>query len=153
MKKTLAIKNIIIRNRAVELVRNIPLDEIHEVIVRPYKVDRNLLQNAYYWKILSIIGEELGYTKDELHRQYKGQFLVPIMLKYPDDYPDFCEMVAIIQGLRNSDKIKEADKLAVRIVYLVSTTKLKMKHFTEYTTDIKHHAASLDIRLPAPEYD
>jgi hypothetical protein len=147
------IKSIIVRNRAIEFVRTIPLDVLHEVIIRPYKKDRSLLQNAYYWVILTIIGKFLGYTKKEMHRQYKGQLLVPIMLKYPDDYPDFCEMVSIIQGLRDSDRIEEADKMAVLIIRLVTTTKLKVAHMAEYITDIKNHAASLDIRLPAPEYD
>ena len=153
MKKTLTIKNEMIRQNAKAIVGTIPFNKIHEVIIRPYKDDRSLLQNAYYWVILSIIGKELGYTKDELHQQYKGQLLVPIMLKYPDDYPDFCEMVSIIQGLRTSGMFKEADLLAVKIVSLVTTTKLKVPHCAEYITDIKNQAAGLDIRLPAPEYD
>ena len=151
MKKTMQIKSIIVRNQAIDYVRDIPLDDLHEVIIRPYKKDRSLLQNAYYWVILTIIGKDLGYTKNELHRLYKGQFLVPIMLKHPKDYPDFCEMVAVIGELSNSDKIKEAEILSKKVICLVTTTKLKIAHMAEYITDIKNE--NIEIRFPAPEYD
>lgn len=153
MKKTLQIKNEIVRANAINLINIIPLDKLHEVIIRPFKRNRSLEQNALLWKWQTIIAEDLGYTKDELHAEYKSTILVPLMLKYPDDYPEFCEMVAAIQALRDADNEKEADNIAKKVIFFVTTTKLKVKHMTEYLNDIEKHAISLGIRLPALEYD
>lgn len=36
---------------------------------------RSLQQNRYYWLYLTMIAEETGYTKDEVHEWVKGRFL------------------------------------------------------------------------------
>ena len=72
MKKTLQIKNEIVRINAINLINIIPLDELHEVIIRPYKINRSLLQNSLMWVWLGYIAEDLGWTKEDLHDHYKS---------------------------------------------------------------------------------
>lgn len=35
---------------------------------------RSSTQNNYYWRIIDILSEELGYTKDEMHLTIKNHF-------------------------------------------------------------------------------
>jgi len=35
---------------------------------------RSAQQNNYYWKIVGILGEELGYTEQEMHATIKNHF-------------------------------------------------------------------------------
>ena len=37
---------------------------------------RSAQQNNYYWKIVGILGEELGYTEQEMHSTIKNHFNV-----------------------------------------------------------------------------
>ena len=37
---------------------------------------RSAQQNNYYWKIIGILGEELGYTEQEMHATVKNHFNV-----------------------------------------------------------------------------
>lgn len=46
-----------------------------ELVLRKKKSQRSLNQNAYYWKIIvEVIGQELGYDKDEVHQALKNKF-------------------------------------------------------------------------------
>lgn len=64
------------------------LDEVNDVVdtmmsfghpmivtVEKYKKNRTLPQNAYYWKILTLIGEEIGYEQYQMHGIFKDMFL------------------------------------------------------------------------------
>jgi hypothetical protein len=46
------------------------------LVVRKIRKSRSLPQNSYYWKIISIIAEEVGYDIQELHEHFKFRFLV-----------------------------------------------------------------------------
>jgi hypothetical protein len=43
--------------------------------IKKFYKKRSKAQNRWYWKIMDIIGEELGYTKDEMHDTFKATFL------------------------------------------------------------------------------
>jgi hypothetical protein len=60
--------------------------ELREVGVRSAK------QNNYYWKIIDILSEELGYTKREMHQTIKKHFDIK-STKYlePKEFSDFLE--------------------------------------------------------------
>lgn len=62
-------------------------DGEHAVQFSGWKEDRSLRQNALYWKWLSIIGNELGYHKDELHEEFLERFSYPITYRTLDGKP------------------------------------------------------------------
>jgi len=134
-----------IRSRAALIVSGLPVDGTVEVIVKPHKRNRSLEQNATYWQWITIIGNELGNTKDEMADIYKGMFLVPIFTR---DDPGFAEMMAHLQSLPDRQH-----KIFTReVVRLASTTQCNVQQFSEYLDDIARHAADLGIKLPAPEW-
>lgn len=49
--------------------------EISIKVSRKRKV-RSIKQNAYYWVVLTFIGNELGYEADDLHITFKNMFLI-----------------------------------------------------------------------------
>jgi len=95
------------------------------VVVDVYKhiPKRSGALNQYYWKVVvSILGEELGYSKEEMHEVLKAKFLY---------------------------KKEQIGGEWVRIS--LSTTNLNNKEFIEYVDKIKMFASmELSIYIPDP---
>ena len=136
------------RNRALAIIGTMPIDPVHEVVIREAKRDRSADQNALYWQWLTIIGSELGMTKDELHEQCKARHLVPIFTR---DNEDYSAMVAAVQAVRSQGMIAEADALWSQVVRMTSTTDCSVRQMAEYLNEIEREAVGLGIRLPHPE--
>jgi len=150
MKTKLIISSQEIRNRAVEIIKSLPFStsEIHEVIIKPYKKDRSASQNSLLWKWYTIIGAELGESKEDIHERYKNKFLVNI---YERDDPEYSAMIQALRDVWRHGMHAEAAGLRKKIVSLTSTTGATVKQMTEYLENIERDAASLGIRLPFPE--
>ena len=63
------------RDRAVKWLAQIPLDEILELTIKPYKLTRSQEQNARYWLIVAKIAEFTGHDRYEIHEFLKARFL------------------------------------------------------------------------------
>jgi len=46
-----------------------------EVKIKKFHKSRTLSQNNWYWEVITIIGNELGYDKNEMHECFKFTFL------------------------------------------------------------------------------
>lgn len=89
---------------------------------------RSLPQNNLYWVWLTILGDEIGYTKDELHDIFG--------VKY------------------RSEKRYIANKEtgeAIEVTYIRSTTTFNKMEMSEYMMKIEKNASELGIILPTPE--
>jgi hypothetical protein len=150
VKHKLIINSEGVRNRCLEIVKSIPYSTsvVHEVIIREHKKDRSAEQNALYWQWLTIIGNELGESKEEAHERYKSEYLVHI---FERDDTEYSAMIQALREVWKSGLKAEAAELRKKIVHLTSTTTANIKQMSEYMTAIEHHAASLAIRLPFPE--
>jgi hypothetical protein len=147
MNHTYVIRDFDTREEAALIVRTLSLSPVHEVTIRPYKRDRSAAQNALYWMWLTIIGQERGETKDDMHYEYKERFLVHI---FERDDPEYAEMIEAVREVHRAGMKPEAKLLARQIVQLTSTTKANTHQFTEYLTDIERDAQKMNIRLPHP---
>ncbi len=137
------------RNRAIEIIRNMPLEPVHEVIIREYKKDRSADQNALYWKWLTIIGAELGEPKEAMHERYKAAFLVNI---YTRDNTEYASMIQSLRNVYKSGLQAEAMALHKKVVELTSTTSATVAQMSEYLDSIKRAATELNITLPGEDY-
>lgn len=133
------------RARAIEIIKSLPLEPVHEVDIREHKKDRSLEQNSLLWKWYTIIANELGESKEEVHERYKDRFLVNI---FERDDPDYAEMVKTLRDVYRQGMQKEALHLRKQIVALTSTTHASVAQMSEYLQNIENHAMSLAIRLP-----
>ena len=146
MKQKFVIHSDSIRRNLIARLEMMPLDPVQEVVIQPHKRNRSLDQNAYYWNIITIIAADLGMTKDELHMVYKEKFLVPIFSRDSKGYATMCSAVQALP--RGTDR----DDAWQTVIENTSTTQCNVKQMSEYIDDCSHHATSLGIRLPAPEY-
>lgn len=89
------------------------------------EIKRSLPQNRYYWAILKIIGDELGYKDDDLHEALKAKFI----------------------GMEEG-----RDVFGNLYRKPISTTTLSKKEFTEYMDKVFALAAQMNITIPAPDY-
>ncbi len=92
------------------------------------KAKRSLNQNAYYWVCLSIIGDELGYTKEEMHGIFGMMYLK--------------EYTSITNGKTGE---------IIEIEMIRSTTTLNKVEFGEYLNRIIQWAAEMGVILLTPE--
>ncbi len=91
--------------------------------IKDDKDSRSVKQNRLYWEWVSVIGSELGYTKDETHVILRDKFL---------GYTETTTKLSVIKELR-------------------STTKLKVKEFKDYLEQIDILMSEYGIILPRPE--
>jgi hypothetical protein len=112
------------KERAINKIKSLNLDKPWSVDIKPYKKNRSLAQNKLYFMWMKIIGDEIGYTSEEIHAIMADRFLTTEFVEY------------------GGNKIKR-DK---------STSKLNTKEFTEYLESIDRWAAGeMGIVLPSPE--
>lgn len=69
-----------LRRRAMDAIRSIPLNEVWECDLRPWKSTRSQEQNALYWVRLTEISEQLfpedkQYSPEVWHEWMKAKFL------------------------------------------------------------------------------
>jgi hypothetical protein len=95
----------------------------YEIVAKPYRRNRRIEQNDFYWTLLTHISQETGYTKDDLHDMMRYKFL----------------------------GMQQKEVAGVNIEYLPSTTKLKVGEMADYLTQIEQWASQLGIWLPARE--
>lgn len=147
-KQTLIIRNDQIRSRAVHIISGLPLEPVHEIVIREHHKDRSAAANSLYWLWLTIIAAELGETKEDAHQRYKEEILVHI---YERDDLEFAEMIQAIRKVAASGMVDEARHLEKQVAKLVSTTTATVHQFTEYLQDIEKDAIGMNIILPHPE--
>jgi len=112
-----------IRAAATAFVGDLALsDPPLEVVVRRHQDKRSRDQNALYWSWLHVIGDDLGYSAEEVHEALKMKFLPmrPVML----------------------------DRLDQTVVVTSSTAKLPVAEFAAYMDKVSAWAVGQGIRLP-----
>ena len=149
MKHTLILRSPEIANRAGEILSTLVRgDELHEVLIRPHKKERSVAQNSILWLWNTILGAELGESKEEIHERNKERFLVPI---YERDDLDYAAMIEAVRNVYRQGLQQDALFLRKRIVALTSTTKATTAQMAEFLTEIERDAHRLGIILPRPE--
>jgi hypothetical protein len=141
VKQKIIVRDEPLRNRAVAVCATIPLNEPHEVVIRPHKVDKTDQQRRYYFRIVGIMAGELGYEKEELHTLLKKDNLLPIFLA-ADDMEDF--IILYFNAVRGNC-------LESFLRENLSINRAKIHHMREYIDCILRQATNLGIRLPVEE--
>ena len=93
------------------------------VTIQKLKSHRSIQQNRYWWLAMTILGNELGYSKEETHELMKFKFL-------------------------KSERVIE--KTGEILEYIESTTTLGKSDFADMVTDMVRWAASMGIVIPLP---
>lgn len=145
-KQKFVLHNDKVRSNLIARLEMMSLEPVMEITIQAHKRSRSLEQNAHYWAILTVIGNDLGMTKDEMHEVYKEKFLLPIFCRDDVGYADMCSAVQAIPpgGAR--------DRAWKMVIGMTSTTQCNVGQMREYLNDCQNHAVSLGIRLPAPDY-
>lgn len=116
------IRNPEVKMNCLKEIQALPFDKYH---VEIKEAKRTLPQNSLYWKWLSIIGDVLGYSQDELHQEFASRFL------------------GVVKKKTISGKT---------LIEPISTASLTKKDFTDYLEKIAAFSMAQDITLPTPEY-
>jgi len=136
------------RKRSFEVLRNLPLEPVMELRVVAHKKNRSASQHRLMWLWNTIIGAELGESKEEVHERNKRRFLVPI---YERDDPDYAGMIEAVREVHRHGMKAQAETMAKQVTVLTSTTKATVDQMTEFLNEIERVAASLGIMLPRPD--
>lgn len=96
-----------------------------EVTIKVFKSNRSIRQNALWWVYMTILGNELGYTKDEMHAIAKMKFLL-------------------------FEKVVESTGEV--LPYIKESSQLNKEEFSEMTSElIRWSAETFNIVLPLPD--
>jgi len=135
---------------AIDQIKSVDLSETHVVTIKPFKRTRSQAQNAVMWLWLTVIGDQVGMTKDELHLQFKAQYLMPVVLR--DNLDDYAVSVhQKMHDLWKNGRKEEAKMIKRLLVNYISTGWLNVAQFTEYLREIEGYARDGNIALPYPE--
>ena len=130
MKATIIIIDEQRRDRAIDALRSLPFDVVHEVVVRPHKSNRTLAQNnlLHHWcrEIALGVGESTG----EFHQ--------------PEAWKEFLKQLFLGQ---------ESFMIGGTIITRTKRTRdLKVKPFAEFLGQVDHYSGSeLQVFLSRPE--
>lgn len=94
-----------------------------EIRIEKLKSKRSIQQNRYWWLAMTILGNELGYSKEETHKLMKFKFL---------------------------KRERVIEKTGEILEYIESTTTLSKSDFADMVTDMVRWAASMGIIIPLP---
>jgi hypothetical protein len=143
MTLTISSKKVIAR--ACEIINALGFDPLYEVIIQPVENNRSLAQNSIYHMWIEDIRPSLGYTHEELHIEFKRKYLVPLLCRTDKDYKTMIDAVKTLKGHPSFEAIKK------EVARLTSTTRLKIKGFTEYLESIEAFALDHKVTLRYPD--
>lgn len=116
-----------IRENCITALRAVDTSKkIWEVVVRRHHQNRSLQQNALYWIWVGVMAEFTGYTKADMHRVFKFQFL------------EVEELVNPFTGevLRSEP----------------STAQLSVEDMTTYMNSVQVLVSDFGVTVPTPAY-
>lgn len=103
------------------------LTENRELLLTIVKDNRTIKQNAYLWKVFEIIGNELGYDKDEI------------------------KVLILLHKEVNHTKTIINKKTGEEVIVPGNTHNLNKVEFSDLTEKIIRFAATLEINIQTPE--
>jgi len=104
-----------------EYLKNLNCEKPHNVTIGEEKETRRSRQNRLYWKWVSIIGDDIGYERKDMHD----------VLVY--------DILGMITKTIHGKEVKS----------LASTHDLKVGEFSDYMERVNRFAANLGINLPS----
>lgn len=147
MKKTFVIRDRDIIARVTSYLEAQPPEPLLEVVVKLHHKDRSIEQQSLMWVWITIISNEWGWTKDEVHEYFKKKHLVKIYERDEEGYAAMLESVRNV--IRSGDK--KAGKIMADYVFdNTSTTAATIKQFAEYLNDIEKEMIGRGFSLPHP---
>jgi len=94
-----------------------------QVRIEKLKSKRSIQQNRYWWLAMTILGNELGYSKEETHQLMKFKFL---------------------------KRERVVEKTGEILEYIESTTTLSKSDFADMVSEMVRWAANMGIIIPLP---
>lgn len=146
--KEFRITNDAQRKWVIQTIADLPEGEEFFVSISKQEKKRSIEQNKLYWKWVGEIADSLYDDRSRMHSYLKEHILLPIMRR---DFPDVEQMVKSVKALRKGGH-PQADLWKNTVLeWMVSTTRLSVKQFTEYLEDVEKWASGMQIVLTKPE--
>lgn len=149
MKHKIVITSEELRNRVIEIIKALPLEIVHEIVIQEYKKDRTASQRGLYWIWITQIAGHFGEPKMDVHRRMKKKHLIPIYMADPDS--GMSQTVDAVREVYKQGMKELAKTLEGKITDLVSTNDTNVKQFAEYLNQIEAEAIHQGIYLTHPE--
>ena len=149
MNRTIVIVGDIQKQNAISVLREIPLEPVHEVIIQEHKTTRSLAQNRLLHKWFGEISAEQGILPDEVKFTYKKRFLIDIFSRRDDGV--YLQTLEALRKLYKDGYKDDSLFLHRQIVNKTSTSDANVKEMTEFLNYIEIDAAQQGIVLTRPD--
>ena len=104
-------------------IGELDLSNAWEIEVKPFAFNRSTQQNKRYWALIKELGDFLGYDEGEMHELMKYKFL---------SY--------------------KQEMLGDEMVVIPSTSKLTIKEFVSYLSQVERFSVELGFKLDVSQY-
>lgn len=133
------------------MVAILAIDEKEHVVeIKPRVETTSSRQRKYYWKLIEIISDFTGSTKDDEHWHYKEMFLVGIFRRREDG--EYEKDLLAANKLYELGEIEDFKRMRAMIIRNTSIMKAKVPEMAEnLTLIIQHGEVELGLSLPRPE--
>jgi hypothetical protein len=152
MNRSIILKSESSREAAIAMLSGVPTTPLHIVTVKEHKRDRSSAQNSLMWSWLTVIGNEIGESKDSIHEIYKRMFLLDLFVEYDDgtrpSIKGYREMWEAISSVEDDTARKQ---MVDFLISQISTTRADVEIMSVYLNKIERNANSQGIILPHPE--
>ncbi len=146
-KKTFVIRSPEVISRLSAYLKAQPQEPLLEVVVALHHKNRTLAQNSTMWLWITVIADEWGWEKNEVHKYFKKEHLVKIYERDEEGY------AMMLESVRKVHRLGMVDVARTQFAYILkntSTTSADVKQFTEYLKDIEKEMIGKGFPLPHP---
>ncbi len=145
MKQSILISDDKRKELAIGIIKKLPLDDLHEVIVRPHKKDRSLSQNRLSHMHYSQIASQRYEVPVETKARCKLDYGIPILIAEDEDFAE--KWNSVTKYLGREDLLKAVELIRV-------TSIMKVNAMTEYISAymIAHEMQGIALSHPEDLY-
>jgi hypothetical protein len=148
MNKTITIKSNTQKSTAITEIKKLPLEPLHEVVIRKAAEDITARQRRLYWLWQTEIAKCNGTDSEWEHREYKKKYLITI---YRRDDPDFESMLQAINNVLKEGHRTDFQRLKEYVLEKTSIMDASKEQMSEYLKLIQVDATMAGVRLTDPE--
>jgi len=97
------------RKEVIDFISTLNIEKPWSITIERQKKKRTLNQNALYWQWVTIIGNQLGYFKDDMHELLKDDHMTPKIVMFGGEERE----VRSIKNLSTKEMSEYMDKVSL----------------------------------------
>jgi len=104
------------RDAFCQLIQSLPTGKLYTAKVVEKETQRSPEANRLYWELVTGLGDQIGYTKDEMHQLLGYKFL-----RYEKDGHDFIQSTTKLSTKAFAEYFEHCQRFGAELGYILET--------------------------------